>query len=257
MQDYSIDLYLIIGLTRESRHWSEQFVQECENVFKPFSIHFIDLPGTGKLSSENSPWSISDIVDQAKKHTFFNPKNKKLLVAISLGGMVAWNWVGRYPNDFDAFIMLNSSLGGLSAPLKRVQPYAFLQFLNIGLFKKGPAREETILNLTCNNKALMQEILPKWVNLLKSHPISFRNTFAQFIAALKFNAKKAPKPLIPTYVIAAKHDRLAHYSCSEDIAHFIKAKLTIIEEKSIGHALHVDGQKILPKILFDWVSKLF
>lgn len=245
-----LDIYLIIGLTKESRHWSDEFVEAVKNTLNPNSIQLVDLPGSGKFLNKKSPIQIEKIVEEARAQLTFNPDHKRLVIAISLGGMTAWSWVTQYPNDFTHMVMVNSSLGNLSPFWKRVQPPAILEFVKIAIAKKGKAKEKLILDLTSNHKINGEKIYDKWVKIGEVATMSFPNTLRQLIAGMTFRPGKAPK--IPLLIIAAKGDRLAHYSCSEAIAKHASAKFVLTEDASVGHAFHVDAPQFLVDTIKEW-----
>jgi pimeloyl-ACP methyl ester carboxylesterase len=245
-----LDVYLIIGLTKESRHWSKDFIDEIKKVINPKEIVFVDLPGSGKYLKDKSPTNISDIVDFSRAKQTFNPNRSRMVIAISLGGMVAWNWVTRYPDDFQSFVMINSSMSGVSSVFKRVQPSAAIDFFKIAATKNGAEKEQLVLDLCSNNPENAKKILPSWTKLGVESSMHFSNILRQLIAGMNFKAKLVPK--IPMLIIAAKHDRLAHYSCSQDIAKLVNAKFILCTDLLVGHAFHVDAPEYLVSEIKTW-----
>lgn len=251
-----LDVYLVIGLTKESRHWSEEFVTALKEKLQPNSVQLVDLPGSGKLIHQKSPTSMKKIVEHARAQLTFNPNHQRLVVSISLGGMLAWSWVHEYPEDFTHMVMINSSLGGLSPVWKRVQPVGMLNFFRIAAAKRGKQKEKFILDLCANNREKANRIFPTWVKLGEEANMSLANTIRQVMAGAGFKPKSAPK--IPMLVIAAKHDRLAHFSCSEAIANhsaqFTEVKMVLSEDPQVGHAFHVDAPIFLADTIQSWVT---
>lgn len=246
----ALDIYLVIGLTKEARHWSQDFLDEIKRELNPHQIHLVDLPGSGKLLHKPSPASMAKIVDTARAEQVFHADRKRIVIAISLGGMVAWNWVTRYPQDFHGMVMINSSLAGVSPIFKRLQPRGLMDFLRIATTPQGEKKEQLILKLCSNHAERSKKILPRWTELGLEAPMSFRNILHQFLSAAKFRPKHIPK--IPLLVIVAKHDRLAHYSCSGDTAKLAQAKLVIHDDPQVGHAFHVDAPEFLVKTIKEW-----
>lgn len=253
-QDKNLDIYLIIGLTKESRHWSQDFLDEIKRELRPQEIHLVDLPGSGKFLSQKSPASVAKIVDVARSHQTFHADRKRLVVAISLGGMVAWEWVSRYPNDFDGLVMINSSLAGVSPTFKRVQPKALIDFFRIAAAPKGETKEQLILDLCSNHLENAKKIHPHWTKLSLEANMHFPNVLRQLVAGMRFRPKKIPS--LPMLVVAARHDRLAHYSCSEKIAEMTKAKFVLCEDQKVGHAFHLDGPEFLVKEIKGWLKNV-
>ncbi len=247
----NLDVYLVIGLTKEARHWSQDFLNEIHRELSPKEIHLVDLPGSGKLLHKPSPASMEKIVDRARAEQVFHPDRKRVVIAISLGGMVAWNWVTRYPQDFHGMVMINSSLAGVSPIFKRLQPKGLVDFLRIAITPQGEKKERLILELCSNHSLRAEQILPRWTELGQEAPMSLRNILHQIFSAAKFRPKNIPS--IPLLVIAAKHDRLAHYSCSGDTAKLAQAKLVINDDPQVGHAFHVDAPEFLVKAIKEWL----
>jgi pimeloyl-ACP methyl ester carboxylesterase len=251
-QNVPLDIYLVIGLTKESRHWSADFLDQLKKELNPAAIHLVDLPGAGKFHSHKSPRTVAEIVDEARSHQAFHPERRRLIVAISLGGMVAWEWVSRYPKDFDGMVMINSSLAGVSSTFKRVQPKAILDFFCIAATPKGGRKEKLILDLCSNHQENAQKIHPVWTKLSLEANMRFPNVLSQLIAGMRFRPKQVPS--IPMLVVAARHDRLAHYSCSEKIAQISKARFVLCEDKNVGHAFHLDGPEFLVREIKEWLK---
>ncbi len=250
------DIYLIIGLTKESRHWSPAFIDSLKSEFEPHSIQMVDLSGSGKVRHLKSPILMKKIAAAARSQVVFHEGHRRILISISLGGMSAWSWVDQFPNDFTHLVMINSSLAGLSPLWKRVQPVGMWNFIKVALASRGKKKEKLILDLCSNNRQHADEIYPAWVKIGEEANMSLANTIRQVIAGGTFSAKSTPK--IPLLVMAAKHDRLAHYSCSEDIVKHASTtapvKFVLTEDPLIGHAFHVDAPQVLAEEIRSWVG---
>jgi pimeloyl-ACP methyl ester carboxylesterase len=143
---------LLRGLARESRHWGrfagllQQAVPEGDRVIA------IDLPGNGTRFRERSPASVAGIAAAARlqlaKEAAASPPY--LLVALSLGGMVAVQWALQEPSALRACILINSSMRGLSPTWQRLRPAALLQLLATLAGRTPVARERRIVRLTSN-----------------------------------------------------------------------------------------------------------
>jgi pimeloyl-ACP methyl ester carboxylesterase len=248
-----LDLYLVIGLTKESRHWSPEFLEALKTKLNPNSIQVVDLPGSGKFHHQPSPAKMEKIVNEARAQLKFNPGHQRMVIAMSLGGMSAWSWSSQHPEDFTHMVMINSSLGSLSPFWKRVQPKAIFKFFQIASTKKGLKKEKHILDLCSNNKKNADGIHHAWAKIGEEANMSLANTIRQLIAGMRFKPEAAPK--IPLLVIAAKHDRLAHFSCSEAIADHASAKLVLADDPEIGHAFHVDAPVMLAETIQSWITE--
>ncbi len=247
-------LFLIIGLTKESGHWDDNFVEKLKEDFKTDNLVAFDIPGNGKFIKEQTPKSITKIVEKMRT-VYLNDINtdadtENILISISLGGMIATEWTRLYPNDFNRMVIVNSSFSNLSPVYKRVQPKAMKTFFKIILTKSHEKREQMILDMCVNNKNAHQKTHEKWVQIAKTRPVSEKNMIIQTYAGSKY--KVDHKPNIPVYIIAAKHDKLAHFSCSKKIHDKWGGDFTLIDDETIGHGVHIDAPDKLSQLICDW-----
>ncbi|MCB1168879.1 MAG: alpha/beta hydrolase [Leptospiraceae bacterium] len=231
------------GLGRQSGHWfrfRELLEKERRARRVPFqgSLLFPDLPGTGLENHRRSPDTIQGITDDLRNRTLARlpPGQPRCLFAISLGGMVALDWLSRYPGDFQHAFIVNSSLSGLSPFYRRMQPRAALGLLG-GIVRARAmgdleALEERVFQWTCNEPDEQGKV-QHWVRLQKEHPLDLHNFLRQLKAAMGFKAPprfpetgvglsqsgktpdagsgNAPKPVF----LVSRRDRLVHPSCSD------------------------------------------
>lgn len=69
-----------------------------------------------------------------------------------MGGMVVLDWASRHPSDFDRFVVLNTSAGGLSRPWERVLPAGAVALVRSGLKLSFAAREAAAVRVVCNHE---------------------------------------------------------------------------------------------------------
>jgi pimeloyl-ACP methyl ester carboxylesterase len=245
-------IFLIIGLTKESAHWDDVFIEKLKEFYDVEDITAIDLPGTGAFIDQKSPATISEIVSVSRKNyeSLFIKDENRLLVAISLGGMVATEWTRQFPQDFNQFVIMNSSFKGLNPLFKRLQPWGMTQFLKVFLAPTHTSKEKFILELVSNQKEVQKNTLSKWVEISKERPISKENMVRQTVAAARYTFNH--KPEIPTFIIASTHDRLAHFSCSQALHKEWGGDFHLIEDPKAGHGLHVDIPEMLARLITDW-----
>ena len=250
-------IFLIIGLTKESAHWDDLFIEKLKEFYGVDNITAIDLPGTGKFLGQKSPATIPEIVALSRKNyaDLFQQDENRLLVAISLGGMVATEWIKQFPNDFNQFVIMNSSFKGLNPLLKRLQPWGMAQFFKVFLAPTHATKERFILELVSNREEVQKNTLTKWIQISKERPITKENMVRQTLAAARFTFNH--KPEIPTFIIASIHDRLAHFSCSQALHQEWGGDFHLIEDPNAGHGLHVDIPEKLARLISDWsIEKL-
>lgn len=218
------------GLGRQSGHWF-RFRQLLETEQRarrrPFDgqLHFPDLPGTGQENHRRSPTSIGEITDDVRSRTaaILPQEEKRCLFAISLGGMVALDWLHRYPGDFDHAFIVNSSVKGLSPFYHRMQLPAARGLMK-GIYRGVVGRdiralERTVLEWSCNT-TMDDGKLERWVELQREYPMAFGNFLRQLLAALRFKAPQSTGNSVaggqsaPVFLVSRK-DRLVNPSCSD------------------------------------------
>jgi pimeloyl-ACP methyl ester carboxylesterase len=250
-----VHLIFMIGLTKEGSHWDDTFVKEMSEKLNADKVTLTDLPGSGKRLHEKSPLSIEGIVDSSHQYykDEFDNDHTKILITVSLGGMVGSCWVTKYPEDFDKFIIINSSINNYSRIFfERLSPRAVMDFLKVGFSFNKAKQERIIIDLCSNNKDHHDHTYDKWMKISRERPMSLFNMARQTFAGSQFSLDKVPT--IPTLVIASKHDKLAHYVCSEKIAHHWNCESHFFDKPHIGHAAHIDAPKELSEVIHRWLD---
>jgi pimeloyl-ACP methyl ester carboxylesterase len=254
-----LDLFLLIGLSKEGAHWNEDFVQELTARLKPHSVVQCDLIGAGQFLNQASPTNISETARQmrAQYQGQLHPGHRRVLVAISLGAMVGIEWIRLFPDDFESIVVVNSSIQGVSPLTKRVQPNAMKKILQVFFTPSVEQKEKLILELCSNHPTNAEKIYPKWVQIARARPVKWQNLIRQAIAGATFKVPELPK--VPRLIMAAKGDRLAHYSCSirlhEAWGGDAHGTIKVFEEPHIGHAFHVDAPDVLASEIEAWIHR--
>ena len=123
------DWVFLRGLVRQHKHW-EQFPELFAEGFPQARIHLLDLPGNGALCDRPSPLTIREMMEAARRllkaRGVGGPVN---LLAISLGGMVALEWMHRHRQEVTSAVIINSSMRDVGTVLDRLQPENYLAIL--------------------------------------------------------------------------------------------------------------------------------
>lgn len=245
--------YLIRGLIREKGHWGS-FLKHLEASFPDARITTIDIPGAGDYFNSPSPLSIRRMVEQMRQDFLkIRTENEEPhLIAISLGGMIAVEWMKRYPADFKRATLINTSFGGISPVYHRLFPSAFLFLLKVPVLK-GRSKESRILELVTNHKEIFNDTLDMWEVIQKERPVSLKNTIKQLLAGARFKVGEFHPP-IPLTILASTKDRMVSVECSRAIAK--KWNLQIVEHPTAGHDLSVDDPEWVALRIKDSIGSL-
>jgi pimeloyl-[acyl-carrier protein] methyl ester esterase len=227
------------GLGREQAHWGD-FIQRCEAELG-WHCHVIDLPGFGSEHHRPSPLTIADIrrdVQRRLPQDIATLRQAFGVVALSLGGMVALDWLAIAPQDIAKAIFINSSSADCGL-FQRIKPGAITAAAYAFLATSHATQESAILKMVSNNKTQHAELLNQWCRIRQLRPCSKRNVLRQLIAASQFKS-----PSITSIANAKGHfisscaDRMVSYQCSEYLANKYHCGLTL--HNTAGHDLPID-----------------
>lgn len=253
---------LIRGLAREARHWSN-FPEQLEEGLKAAGIEprvdCIDLPGAGKFSEMKAPLTISEMTEFVRgkyleirrqiRESGETPPQVTRLVSISLGGMIASDWLQRWPNEFSGAVLMNTSFKGFSPAYRRLRPAAMKALVEV-LATLDPLKRETqVLRLISNRDDLVSETAKEWARYADERPVSRENFARQLIAATLFKPESAA-PLAPILVLGSKNDRMVDQACSKIIARKWATDYEI--HASAGHDLTLDAPEWTVEKIVAW-----
>lgn len=229
--------FLFRGLVREAKHWGD-FPQHLTQVHAGSEVITIDIPGAGTLVHSKAPLSIQGMVEIMRQEYQQKVKDdhEQILIAVSLGGMIAAQWLKSYPQDFDKVVLINTSYGGVSPLFDRLKPKALAHVLQVP-WMKGRQKEEHILRLVKNHAQGFKETLDLWEEIEKERPVSVENSVRQLLAAASFRIGNW-KPEHDVLILASTQDRMVSVNCSRKIAQ--KWQAPIVEHPTGGHDLTSD-----------------
>lgn len=245
---------LLRGLSREAAHWG-YFPAWLQTAFPDSKVSSIDLPGTGRFYRQISPNSIEAITEQVRCQAM----QEGLLVrpvtvlALSLGGMVAWEWARRYPQDIAAAVLVNTSFAGLSPFYRRLRWQSYRQFLGLLLERNLYKRELAIVRLVSNRREQDTETAEAWTKIQRTRPIAFANAVRQIAAASRYRPDPI-KPEVPLLLLNGRGDRLVAPTCSDAIHE--KWQIETISHPWAGHDLSLDDGAWVINRLKDWTIQL-
>lgn len=240
---------LLRGLSREARHWGE-FPKLLENGLSA-RVHTLDLPGTGQFYQHASPNRIEAITAFVRQQALNEGllEQPLTLLAYSLGGMVAWEWMKSYPDDINSAVLLNTSFASLSPFYQRLRWQSYCQFFSLILKSNLYQREATIIKLISNRHANDSQVIDDWTNIQQLRPVSLKNTLRQITAAANYRPDQQ-KPTQPVLLLSSQHDRLVAASCSAAIQ--TRWQLDSATHPWAGHDLCLDDPLWIVETVKQW-----
>ena len=243
---------LLRGLARESAHWGG-FIEQLQISFPKSTINVLDLPGTGRFHKEVSPKTIKEITEITRQRAIDSNylQEPLTLLAVSLGAMVAWEWMNQHSNEISGSILINTSFANLSPFYQRLRWQTYRQVITLLNQKDITRRERAILKLVSNNPDIANKTGVDWAEIQLQRPISFSNAFRQIVAAANYRPSNT-KPKLPVLLLNSIADRLVSPTCSEKIHK--KYQFELKRQDWAGHDLTLDDPEWVTNQLKDWVN---
>jgi pimeloyl-ACP methyl ester carboxylesterase len=231
------------GLTRESRHWGD-FVGQFQQVMPYQSVVTLDLAGNGRMNHQRSDCRIEDMVADCRTQLALRhiaPPYQ--LLAMSLGAMVAVAWAQSHPDEVVAQVLINTSMRRFNPFYQRLLPANYWPLLRLLLPGATPQDwERAILNMT--SRGGHEAVLPSWLTLRRTHPVSRLNALRQLLAAARYAAADKP-PVTPTLLLASAQDQLVSVQCT----------LVLARQWGCAHRIHPEAGHDLPLDDGPWVAQ--
>ncbi|MEK2688283.1 alpha/beta fold hydrolase [Bdellovibrio sp. GT3] len=238
---------LLRGLGRGKGHWGT-FPQEMQKFFPEDQIEMIDLPGNGERNHEQSPLAIKQYVKDLRANSKFVSQGESFhLLAISLGAMIAAQWLHDHPDEIIKAHLICTSSSGTSPFYHRYQMHNYLPTLKLFLAGTDPvAYERAILEMTTNDLNRRAAEFPGFVEYTRKYPEARGNVLRQLLAASRFKIpKKLPKEV---NLMGSYGDRLVSPHCTLQLGRLwgVQPKM----HDSAGHDLPIDApQWVLEQLL--------
>lgn len=250
----TLNIFLLRGLTRESGHWGQAFLDYVESEFPNSRITMLDLPGAGVHYQEKADLTVNGMMEFIRSRAsedIENTRGKNIIMATSLGGMLATEWIANYPADFQALVMISSSFKGICKFSERVNPRIRKEVLTVPFVSDRDLKEERLLLINSNDSIHFEENLASWISIQEARPMSTMNVVRQTIAGLRY---KAPEsfPEIPTLIIGSYSDRLVCPSCIVKVHSYFGGD--ILWNETAGHGIPIDAPIWLVDGVKDWID---
>ena len=247
---------LLRGLSREHRHW-DRFPEDLQKALGPDAeIIMIDFPGTGEYINEVSPTTIQEITDFVRVKL---PPAKELVerhvLALSMGGMVAMDWLDRFPNEFASAVLVGTSHKFYSPWHQRIDPRSLARGMAgvlTGDFMKDVRRQErAFLDITCNNPECRKRVEDEWIKIQEHDPVRTSTIIRQLFAAAIFEPP-LNRPRAPILLIHGQDDRIASVECSKALAKAWGVKLLI--RPKAGHDVPLEAGPWVASQVAHWMT---
>ena len=225
---------LLRGLARETAHWGG--FPDLLHERTGDEVLCMDLPGCGERRGERSPASVAamacDVTSRLPRHD-----GPTVVLALSLGAMVAIEAARQAPGALAACVLVNTSAAGGARWHERLLPANHATVLRLAMPGLGAlAREARVLAMTSARPRMHENLLPAWARIAGQRPVSAGNAARQLWAAARFRA--ASRPRIPLLLLASRGDTLVSPGCSRRLAADWSAPLR--EHPWAGHDLPLD-----------------
>ncbi len=245
---------LLRGLSREAAHWGD-FVPLLQSYFPSARIHTLDLPGTGLRCRETSPSRIEDITQSVREQALAQGLLDRplTLLALSLGGMVGWEWMLNYPDEVCAAALINTSQAGLSPFYQRLHWRSYFNVVKLLAQPNRFRRELAVIRFVINRRDQDEKIAADWLKIQVNRPVRLDNTLRQLVAAATYKPRDE-KPAPPVLIMNSRGDRLVAPACSEAI--YQKWHLQSVCHPWAGHDLPIDDGVWVAERLHSWVEQL-
>ncbi|MFW2373907.1 MAG: alpha/beta fold hydrolase [Gammaproteobacteria bacterium] len=240
------------GLSREHQHWGK-FPSIFKQYFPQAIILTPDLPGNGIHHQTKSPTTIAEILEFVRNdipiQSIQQPVN---ILALSMGAMLAVEWMKRYPHECHSGVLINTSIKGINPFKHRLRPENYGRIIkDILLYRNVMVTEQCILQLTSNHNH-QPTIIDDWISYAQNHPVSRLNIIRQLIAASQYIAPEQ-KPEQPLLLLRSLQDHLVNAQSSQAISQHWGVPLMTHPEA--GHDLPLDDPHWVCKNIKIWLDK--
>ena len=258
---------LLRGLVREQRHWND-FPEIFKGYLPQDQLILHNFAGNGKRYKEKSATSIRDMVEDIRYTlTSDSPASASMtadvigqpvhIIALSLGAMVAAEWMVRYPNECAAAVLISTSMKGLNPLHQRLLPSAYPSIISSLLLPGSPENKESrnmklVSNLTVEDDARRDNFIRQWADYAREYPVSASNGLRQLVAAARFHIPDT-KPEQPVLILRSLADHLVSPECSAALADYWQKPMQTHE--TAGHDIPLDDADWVCSRILQWLTE--
>jgi pimeloyl-ACP methyl ester carboxylesterase len=173
------------------------------------------------------------------------------IIGLSMGAMVAIEWMNSYPEECAAGVLINTSLKGISPFYHRLRPANYYRVLYSLFTKNTYRREKMILAMTSNLYPDTEELLQRWVSYTEQNTVSPANAIRQLLAASRYRAPDL-QPETPILLLSSKNDKLVNSQSSVSLAQ--NWSLPIETHPLAGHDIPLDDGDWVCQKIHHWLN---
>ena len=251
----TMNIFLLRGLTRESGHWGASFTENLLQEFPNSKLSFLDLPGSGIYHNEKAGLTVNKLMEFMREREIDNINKtcgKNIIMATSLGGMVAVEWIDKHPGDFQGLVMISSSFKRICTMDERAKPDVRKEMFQVMFEKDLSNREALLLRINSNDSLHFSDNLEAWVKIQTEQPMTKANILRQTIAGMRYEFSGS-LPNIPVLIIGSKGDRLVSETCIAKVHNEFGGEL--VWHETSGHGVPIDAPEWLVSTVKVWVDR--
>ncbi|MBI5256891.1 MAG: alpha/beta hydrolase [Burkholderiales bacterium] len=242
---------LLRGLTREQAHWG-LFPAQLAQALGSDAVITLDLPGAGTLHRARCPWHIAAMVPACRARLQAQGVRGPVhLLGLSMGGMVAAQWLLQHPQQVASAVLVNTSTRRLSPLPQRLQPACWPALLRLAVRWGRPEAEALVLRLTSAQPQAHAAALARWAAVQRERPVSRANALRQLAAAARYRLPPG-RPACPVLVVNSAGDALVDPRCSAALARHWGCALAV--HPRAGHDLPLDDGPWLAATVARWAA---
>ncbi|TFG24751.1 MAG: alpha/beta hydrolase [Promethearchaeota archaeon] len=244
----------------------ETWIAQVGDLSKIYRVIIFDLRGAGKSSRpEEPPYTMEMFADDIKGLMDFLKIKKAHIMGRSMGGMIAQNFVLRYPEKVNKLILINTSAGMRNK--ESIEMFKKAQIERYNLIQSNPEKvfwRDTRLGFHIKFRKQMEadpkkkfygiwsvEDLIEYIKTNPSRPIDIKNQAHAIKSHSTFERLHQIKN--ETLLLTASHDKLVPKFFVEQIHQRIPNSIFKVIDKA-GHESHYSRAPEVNKLILDFLE---
>ena len=243
-------IVMIMGLTGTANFWSPFLINE---VSKHFKTIIFDNRGAGRTDKPDIDYTIKMMADDTAELMNALDIERAHVLGISMGGMIAQEFVLNHPEKVDKLILVGTHCGGHRSVFAPVEITDFLAGKTTKTHEEWIEKVMPLLYPEEFIKNNLEYIEEKKKGYLKT-PLPDKSRERNILAAGRFNAGRRLKKInTPTLVMHGKKDLLIPYQNAEILAKNIPGAKVVFFD-NIGHDLFSPEPEKVNKSIIEFLK---